>query len=72
MRNFICLDVEQMMGYGSRLAQNGDPNGSGAVQWPRYDASTDAVLQLDDTPSTLIVISGYHNPQCDYFSTLLP
>jgi para-nitrobenzyl esterase len=63
---------QQMMGYWSRLAKNGDPNGSGAVLWPRYDASTDAMLQLDDTPSTLIVISGYHNPQCDYFSTLLP
>ena len=63
---------QQMMGYWSRLAKNGDPNGSGAVQWPRYDASTDATLQLDDTPSTLVVINGYHNQQCDYFSTLLP
>jgi para-nitrobenzyl esterase len=63
---------QQMMGYWSRLAKNGDPNGSGDVQWPRYDASTDAMLQLDDTPSSLIVINGYHNTQCDYFSTLLP
>jgi para-nitrobenzyl esterase len=62
----------QMMGYWSRFAKTGDPNGSGAVQWPHYDASTDAILQLDDTPATLIVINGYHNTQCDYFSTLLP
>jgi para-nitrobenzyl esterase len=62
----------QMMGYWSRFAKTGDPNGSGATSWPRYDASTDAMLQLDDTPDTPIVINGYHNTQCDYFSTLLP
>lgn len=60
----------QMMGYWSRFTKTGDPNGSGAAQWPRYDASSDAMLQLDDTPATLIVINGYHNTQCDYFSTL--
>jgi para-nitrobenzyl esterase len=60
----------QMMGYWSRFAKTGDPNGSGAVQWPHYDASTEAMLQLDDTPNNLIVINGYHNTQCDYFSTL--
>jgi para-nitrobenzyl esterase len=62
----------QMMGYWSRFAKTGDPNGSGAAQWPRYDASTDAMLQLDDTPTTLISINGYDNTQCDYFSTLVP
>lgn len=62
----------QMMGYWSRFAKTGDPNGSGAVQWPPYDAGTDAMLQLDDTPANLLVINGYHNAQCDYFSTLFP
>ncbi len=62
----------QMMGYWSRLAKTGDPNGSGAVQWPRYDASTDAMLQLDDTPANLMVINGYHNTQDDFFTPLIP
>ena len=61
----------QMMGYWSRFAKTGNPNGSGAAQWLPYDASTDAMLQLDDTPAALIVIDGYHNAQCDYFSTLV-
>lgn len=60
----------QMMGYWSRFAKTGDPNGARAVQWPHYDANTDAILQLDDTPNNLTVINGYHNTQCDYFSTL--
>jgi para-nitrobenzyl esterase len=64
--------AQQMMGYWSRFAKTGDPNGLGATAWPRYDRTTDAMLQLDDTPATLIPINGYHNPQCDYFSTLLP
>lgn len=63
---------QQVMGFWSRFAATGNPNGSGATMWPRYDPSTDAMLQLDDTPSTLIVINGYHNMQCDYFTTLLP
>ena len=38
-----------LAGYWSRLAANGDPNGSGAVAWPRYDATRDTYLQLDET-----------------------
>ncbi len=62
----------QMMGYWSRFAKTGDPNGSGAITWPRYDSAADAMLQLDDTAATLISTNGYHNTQCDYFTTLLP
>jgi hypothetical protein len=40
---------DAMDGYWSRLAATGDPNGAGAVAWPRYDAGTDPVLLLDDT-----------------------
>ena len=57
----------QMMGYWTRFAATGNPNGAGAVQWPAYDATTDAMLQLDDT---FVAINGYHNPQCDYLATL--
>jgi len=57
----------QIMGYWTRFAATGNPNGAGAVQWPAYDATTDAMLQLDDT---FVQINGYHNPQCDYLATL--
>jgi len=56
-----------MMGYWTRFAATGDPNGAGATAWPAYDASTDSMLQLDDT---LAPINGYHNSQCDLLSTL--
>jgi len=56
-----------MMGYWSRFAATGDPNGAGAVTWPQYDASTDSMLQIDDTQ---VAINGYHNTECDYLSTL--
>ncbi len=58
--------AQQMMGYWTRFAATGDPNGSGATQWLRYDPTTDTMLQLDDVQT---VINGYHNTQCDYFST---
>ena len=57
----------QMMGYWTSFAATGNPNGAGAVQWPAYDPTTDAMLQLDDT---FVTINGYHNPQCDYLATL--
>jgi para-nitrobenzyl esterase len=59
----------QVMGYWTRFAATGNPNGAGAVQWPTYDPTTDAMLQIDDMQ---IVINGYHNPQCDYLATLPP
>jgi len=54
-----------MMGYWSRFAATGDPNGAGAVVWPQDDSSTDSMLQIDDTQ---VAINGYNNTQCDYFS----
>ena len=59
----------QMMGYWSRFAKTGDPNGPGATPWPRYDPATDAMLQLDERQA---VINGYHNRQCNYLLPLLP
>jgi len=58
---------QSLMGYWTRFAATGNPNGAGAGAWPSYDPSTDSMLQLDDTP---IAINGYDNPQCDYLSTL--
>jgi para-nitrobenzyl esterase len=59
--------ANDMMGYWSRFAATGDPNGAGAVAWPQYDPSTDSMLQIDDSQ---LAINGYNNTQCDYLSTL--
>jgi len=56
-----------LMGYWTRFAATGDPNGAGAVAWPHYDANTESMLQLDDT---FVPINGYHVPQCTYLETL--
>jgi len=58
---------QALMGYWTRFAGAGNPNGAGATPWPAYDANTDTMLQLDDT---FAPIDGYHNPQCDCLSTL--
>ena len=57
--------ANDIMGYWTRFAATGDPNGGGAVVWPQYDPQTDSMLQIDDSQ---IAINGYNNPQCDYFS----
>ena len=37
-----------IMGYWTRFAATGDPNGGGAPAWPRYDAASDLHLELGD------------------------
>lgn len=40
---------EAVQGYWLRFAATGDPNGAGAVAWPRYEAATDSHLEIDVT-----------------------
>lgn len=58
---------QALIGYWTRFAATGDPNGDGAVAWPQYDASTEGMLQLDDT---FLPVNGFHTPQCTYLETL--
>jgi para-nitrobenzyl esterase len=58
-----------MMGYWSRLAASGDPNGAGATAWPEYDPSADAHLVLDDPIATG---DGVRTAQCDFWGSVLP
>ena len=58
---------DAMDGYWSRLTA-GDPNGGGAVTWPRYDAAGDAFLQLDDTVQAG---AGVRSAQCDFWDGVL-
>ena len=58
---------QALIGYWTRLAATGNPNGAGAVAWPAYNPTTDSMLQLDDT---IVAIDGYNNAQCDYLVSL--
>jgi len=55
-------------GYWSRFAA-GDPNGAGAVPWPRYDAATDPALELGPTIAPLTPVRA---ADCDFLETLFP
>jgi para-nitrobenzyl esterase len=56
--------TESIQGYWTRLARDGDPNGDGAVAWPRYDDASDQRLDLD-VPIT--VTSGFRRTECEYW-----
>lgn len=53
-----------VMGYFSRHAATGDPNGAGALAWPKYRQATDENLVLDLKPVTQ---SRLKNALCDFW-----
>ncbi|MFO0755402.1 MAG: carboxylesterase/lipase family protein [Byssovorax sp.] len=71
----INLDAEEqklskaMVGYWSRLAASGDPNGKDALAWPAYDAAGDQNIVLDLMLSTQ---SGLSKDDCDFWDGILP
>ncbi|MBL8918165.1 MAG: carboxylesterase family protein [Myxococcaceae bacterium] len=52
-----------MLGWWTRFAATGDPNGVGSVSWPRY-SSTEPLLRIDATPMT---VSGWRTAECDFW-----
>jgi len=56
------------IGYWTRFAATGDPNGSGAVSWPLYDAVTDPYLEF---ASPIVSGVGLHTANCDYWESVL-
>lgn len=59
---------EAMMGYWGRLGSTGDPNGAGAVPWPKYDALKDTHLVLNDPVTSG---EGVRTAQCDAWEQIL-
>ena len=51
-----------IMGYWTRFAATGDPNGGDAPAWPRYDPSSDRHLELGDA---IRVGAGLSKEACD-------
>jgi para-nitrobenzyl esterase len=57
-----------MMGYWSRMASAGNPNGAGAVAWPPYDVTTEPDLVLDLTQTSEL---AYKKSDCDFWDGLI-
>jgi para-nitrobenzyl esterase len=58
-----------IMGYWSRHADKGDPNGGGALAWPSYDAQKDEGLVLDKTIATK---AAFRKDLCDFWDSITP
>jgi para-nitrobenzyl esterase len=58
-----------MMDYWTRFAATGDPNGGGAVAWPRYDAASDPYLRLD---TSLGADLGVRSASRDFWDAVPP
>jgi len=54
-----------MMGYWSRFAKTGNPNGGGAVEWPMYNVAEDKYLDFMDLDK--IEVKSGMLPQCDFW-----
>jgi para-nitrobenzyl esterase len=59
---------QDMLGYWSRFAVSGDPNGGGAVAWPSYEPTSDLHLVLD---TTITSGDGVRPARCDLLDSLL-
>ena len=64
----VVATSDAVIGYWTRFAATGDPNGAGAVIWPQFDALTDPFLRLGPTNSSG---TGLHSDNCDYWESVL-
>jgi para-nitrobenzyl esterase len=51
-----------MIGYWTRFAKTGDPNGEGATAWPRYETATDRNIELG---KEITIKEGLDAQACD-------
>jgi para-nitrobenzyl esterase len=61
----------QMMGYWTRFAATGNPNGGAAPAWPRFGGSAPQLQELipkATAPQTEAVFAGFH--QCAFWATI--
>jgi para-nitrobenzyl esterase len=58
---------DAIIGYWSRFARTGDPNGGGAVEWPRATAGADPYLGLD---ASIVAGDGVRTAQCDFWDAI--
>lgn len=53
---------ESVMGYWTRFAATGDPNGDGAPVWPRYTEASSLHLELGDA---ILAVPSLYDAACD-------
>jgi para-nitrobenzyl esterase len=58
---------QDILGYWSRFAISGDPNGATAVPWPSYQPTADPHLVLD---TTIVAGDGIRTARCDLLDSL--
>lgn len=56
-----------MAAYWYRFTVTGDPNGGGALNWPKYTADGDQNIRLDGPPGGIAVQSGLRKDACDFW-----
>jgi para-nitrobenzyl esterase len=57
----------ELLGYWTRFAKTGDPNGDGAPRWEPYESARDNYLELD---TTIAARAGLHSEACDLMDRL--
>ncbi len=67
MENEDKMLSDRVMDYWVRFARNGDPNGSGAIRWPRYETENEACLMLNNPITTE---KNIKNKECDFMDDL--
>ncbi len=60
--------ADTVMGYWTRFARTGDPNGDSAPIWPAFDPTDDELLSISDS---IQAITGYKKDECDFWRGLL-
>jgi len=53
-----------MRGYWTRFARSGDPNGGGALEWPRYSNEDDRRINFDVENS---IVTNFRREMCEVF-----
>jgi len=53
-----------MQGYWTRMAYSGDPNGEGAVVWPRYGDASDERINFD---AQISVLANFRRTECEFW-----
>lgn len=63
---------DQLVGYWTRFADTGNPNGAGLTDWPRFTPSSQLVLR-QNIPTSTVVTAAQHaaSHKCDFWSTIL-
>lgn len=61
---------DQMIRYWTTFARNGDPNGNGSPEWPRYDESGTNVQSLGTGPAGIASVDLAREHRCGFWSSL--